>query len=160
MENWKKNITPQPGDLIKVRRSAGYCHFGIAISSKEVIHFSGLQGDDITNPENIKIRKAPLKMFYRDDELEVLADWLSPFTAKEVIKRASAYLDSSYFRGKYYNFVTNNCEHFARFIYFGDASSKQVNNAAAVAAALAGAVITATAITVKNAVKDKNNKRK
>lgn len=155
MEKWVKGKKPQQGDLIRVRRSAGYCHFGIAISEKEVIHFSGLQGDDVTNPENIRIRKAPIKMFYRDDELEVLDEWKSPFNSFEVVKRAKAYLDSAHFRGKYYNFVTNNCEHFARYVYYGDACSEQVRNGITVAAALTGAVVAATALSIKKAAEDK-----
>lgn len=157
-EKWIKNSKPQTGDILKVRRKAGYCHFGIAVSSKEVIHFTGLQGDDITNPDNIKIRKTGLSMFVREDELEILDSWSSPFTAKEVVKRAKTYLESSYFKGKQYNFLTNNCEHFARFCYYGDPECTQVKTGIATAAVLTGAFVTAAAVAVGKSLKNKTKK--
>ena len=160
MEKWLKGQRPQRGDIVRVKRNKGYCHFGIACSDKEVIHFTGLSGDDITNPENIKIRKTSLDQFERGDQIEILDNWYSPFASKDVLKRAEAYLESSFFRGKHYNFFTNNCEHFARYCYFGEATSSQVENGLTAAAVLTGAVVTAAVVNVTNAIKDskKNDK--
>ena len=101
-----------------------------------------------------------IDLFIKEDELEVLQGWHSPFTAKEVVDRAKGYLDSSLFRGKQYNFFTNNCEHFARYAYFGDATSDQVTNGLAAAAVLAGAVVTGTTIAVSSAIKKAVNNKK
>ena len=159
MEKWLLNKMPQKGDIVRVRRKRGYCHFGIACSSKEIIHYTGLQGDDISNPDNIKIRKTTLKMFERGDRVEILDGWYSPYNAKEVVKRAESFLESAQFRGKYYNFFTNNCEHFARYCYYGESESVQVENGAAAASVLAGALVTATVLTVKNTIKKARKKK-
>lgn len=156
MEKWLKNISPRKGDLIRVRRKAGYFHFGIALSDKEVIHYSGLLGDDVSNPENIKIRYASIETFVRDDVLEVLSEWLSPFNAEEVVNRAKNYVESAYFRGKTYNFVTNNCEHFARYCYYGEAESRQVLDTITGVAIATGVAVSAATVKIVKTIKDKN----
>lgn len=146
---FKKDIKPIEGDLIRVKRKAGYFHYGIVIENKDVIHFSGYQKDDILNSDNVDVHISSLNDFIKSDELEVNYPFDSLFSRKEVVKRAKD-LMKRYKKDKTkYNLINNNCEHVAREIYYGDHSSKQVNNVAAVVAgitALGAAAITAISI--------------
>ena len=144
-----KRRVPSKGDLLRVRRSAGYYHFGIAVDENTVIHFSAPQGDLSDNKQELMIIETPLSQFVRGDVLEIEEPYNSVFTPENVVKRAKNYVNSRYFRGKPYNFIENNCEHFARYCYDGDPKSKQVIDVttaviatgAAVVAGVAGAVI-------------------
>jgi len=126
---WSKKVKPQEGDLIRVRRKVGYCHYGIALSENEVIHYAGPVDDEVLNAENIKIRRAPISIFIKEDEIEVKTPFDSPFTRNEVVSRAKEYVNSSQFRGQNYDFLMNNCEHFARYCYYGNPQSVQVGRA-------------------------------
>ena len=117
---------PTKGDLIRVRRKAGYYHFGVAVSDDRVIHFTAVGGDLSKDTREIKIIETPLEDFLRGDILEVEVPYNSKFSRDSVIRRARKYLNSMYFRKKPYNFIDNNCEHFARYCYDGSSSSDQV----------------------------------
>ena len=117
--------TVQTGELLRVKRKAGYYHFGIASSPKTVIHFTGANGDLAPDEGGIMIRETSLKKFIDGDELESKNTSKSPFNPKEIVKRARSFLGQTTFRGKPYNLVTNNCEHFARYIFEGSAESLQ-----------------------------------
>jgi hypothetical protein len=121
-----KNTTFQRGDLLRVRRIAGYYHYGIASSENTVIHFSGMEGDNVLNPNNIKIIETPIDSFLRGDFLEVLTPFKSKFSREEIEKRARNCIGNSKFNGKFYNLTTNNCEHFAKYCYYGKRKSSQV----------------------------------
>lgn len=155
---FKKNIDILPGDLLRVKRSRGYYHYGIALDNENVIHFSGTNDDSISNYKDVKIRKAKLSLFLRGDELEVNIPFDSPFSREEIISRASKYLDSDKFNGSYYNLVNNNCEHFARYAYYGIIKSTQVNKIKSVVS-VAGAALAASSIAV-GISKNKNKKDK
>lgn len=147
---------PKPGDLLRVKRSAGYYHFGIASSNKTVIHFTGANGDLSDDSGGIMIRETSLKKFVENDELEAKNSSKSPFNPKEIIERARKYLGCTTFRGKPYNLVTNNCEHFARYCFEGSAESLQTEvttDNIKKTAKIAGK-------TINNAVKDLINKMK
>lgn len=135
------------GDLLRVKRKARYYHFGIAVDENTVIHFSGTVSDSVSNYKDVMIRKAPLSLFIKDDVLEVMSPYDSPFERDEVVRRAEAYVDNPQFKGHHYNLVINNCEHFARYIYYGKCQSKQVNNALSIVAASLGLVVTASTLT-------------
>ena len=123
---FKRNDVFQVGDLLRVRRLAGYYHYGIASSSDTVIHFSGVEGDNVLNPNNIKIIETSISDFLRGDFLEVLIPFKGKYTREEIEKRARNCIGNSKFNGKFYNLTTNNCEHFARFCYFGKRVSPQI----------------------------------
>ena len=155
-----KKRTPKAGDLLRVRRKAGYYHFGIAVSEDRVVHFTAPQGDLSDNKKDMRIIETSLDRFIKGDVLEIEEPYSAVFTREEVVKRAKNYANSHYFRGKPYNFVSNNCEHFARYCYDGEEQSLQVSavrsaviaTGVAVAAGVAGAVIVST--------KKKKNKTK
>lgn len=143
-----KNILPQTGDLIRVKRKKQYYHYGIALNERSVVHFSGLNDDSIMDYKKVMIRCASLSLFLRGDKLEVLTPFNSPFPRQEVVERAQSYVGCTKFNNSSYNIVTNNCEHFARYIYYGKVNSKQVTSVGTIAALssviLAGSIIVAT----------------
>ena len=59
-----------------------------------------------------------------------------------------------------YNFITNNCEHFANFIYYGDKVSKQVKVGTAVVATVVGGVLGVGAIVATAKNNNKKSKKK
>ncbi len=120
-----KVLKPKTGDLLRVKRNAGYYHFGIASSSNTVIHFTGANGDLAPDEGGIMIRETSLNKFVSGDELEAKNSCRSPFNPKEIVSRARNFLGQTTFRGKPYNVVTNNCEHFARYIFEGAPESLQ-----------------------------------
>ena len=131
---FNKVAKPLKGDLLRVRRKFGYYHFGIAVSEDRVIHFTG-SGQDFAMREKMKIIETPLKDFVKDGVLEIEQPYNSKFNRDDVVNKAREYKDSNKFMGKYYNLVSNNCEHFARYCYDGKAQSLQVVTAAIIAAA-------------------------
>lgn len=144
-----KNI--MPGDLVRVKRSKGYYHYGIMSDVDKIIHFTGPIDDSITKIENIKIRETSVENFVRGDTLQVLRPFSSSFDVNTVIERAKGFIGESKIFGKSYNLISNNCEHFARYIYFGKSDSKQVSivtNVLATTAIATGAVTTAAAIII------------
>ena len=116
---------PQSGDLLRVKRNAGYYHFGIASSKNTIVHFTGADGDLAPDNGGIMIRETSLKKFLNGDELQAKNSCKSPFKPKEIIARARSFIGQTTFRGKPYNIVTNNCEHFARYVFEGSAESLQ-----------------------------------
>lgn len=121
-----KTTKVEKGDLIRVRRKKGYCHFGIASSDSTVIHFTGDNEDSVLNSKGVLVRETSLERFLRGDTLEVETPYNSEFPRDIVVLRARDYLGKDKVNGKTYNFITNNCEHFARLCYEDSLESKQV----------------------------------
>ncbi len=136
---------PIKGDLLRVHRKEGYYHFGIAVSKDRVIHFTAEKSDLSQDKKDFLIIESSLERFLLGGELEIEAPYSSKFERDEVVNRAKNYVNSQLFHKKYYNFISNNCEHFARYCYDGSAQSEQVvtGTIAVVAAGalIAGAVI-------------------
>lgn len=120
---------PEMGDLVRVRRKSkgGYYHFGIATGPDSIVHFTDIGGDFGVN-NGILIRETTLSVFVLNDEIEVENHDKSPFFPEDIVYRARSFVGSSTFRDKPYNLLTNNCEHFARYIFNGIAESKQMND--------------------------------
>ena len=125
---WVKNCLPSKGDLLRVKRKKGYYHFGIASDSNHAIHYSGPHDDSIYDPSKLKIIHTVLAEFDRGDGFEVWVPYSSKFSRDEVVERAMTYLNSPTFRGRPYNFLKNNCEHFARWAYEDQARCIQVRD--------------------------------
>ncbi len=139
---FKKTTIIEKGDLIRVKRKIGYYHYGIATSSNTVIHFSDFDNDSVLDNTKIRIIETSLEDFYRGDKLEINTPYDSPFSRDEVVENAKKFLGDYKFNDKKYNLVTNNCEHFARYVYYGTSKSKQVVNVSAVLAAIGLSLIT------------------
>lgn len=159
--SWKKNLKPQAGDILRVHRKTGYYHYGIAVSNDRVVHFTAGDEDLAKNKKDMKIIESSLDRFLLGGRLEIESPYHASYEPKIVVERAKSYVNSQRFNGKYYNFITNNCEHFANFIYYGDRVSKQVKVGTAVVATVVGGVLGAGAIiatTKKSKPKSKNKK--
>ena len=156
---FKKVYRPEEGDMIRVRRKQGYAHFGIATSRNTVIHYSDFGSDSVLQASKVKIIETSLEDFLAGGKCEKVYPYDSPYDRKDVVARAKQHLGIKKFRDKTYNFVTNNCEHFASYIYYGVAESKQVQNATKVAVATAGIVSAAVSFAVEMKNKIKKNKQ-
>lgn len=123
-----KNVEPQIGAILRVKRDAGYYHFGVYYDTDTVCHYSGLTDDDINKPENIKIRLASLATFKKNGEIEVAQPDDTFLPIDEIKKRCDSYLGQNKFNGQYYSLIANNCEHFAKWACIDSISSKQVDD--------------------------------
>ncbi|MCQ2087290.1 MAG: lecithin retinol acyltransferase family protein [Bacilli bacterium] len=124
--SYEINVKPIKGDIIRVKRKLGYYHFGIYIGNNQVIHYSAEKDDSIFDNTNIKICLADLEEgFLRGDVLEVNIPFDSFFSRRVIVKRAKNLLGTHKFRGSDYDLLNNNCEHVARYCYYGDAVSAQ-----------------------------------
>ena len=157
--SWKKRLRPQAGDILRVHRKAGYYHYGIAVSNNRVVHFTAGDEDLAKNNKDMKIIESSLDRFLLGGTLQIESPYRASFDPEVVVERARSYVGSQKFNGKFYNFITNNCEHFANYIYYGDRVSKQVKVGTAVAATIATGVIGIGAI-VATAKKPKNKSKK
>ena len=157
--SWKKRLKPQAGDILRVHRKSGYFHYGIAVSNNRVVHFTAGDEDLAKNKKDMKIIESSLDRFLLGGTLEIESPYHASYDPEVVVERAKSYVNSPRFNGKYYNFITNNCEHFANFIYYGDRVSKQVKVGTAVVATLVAGAIGATAI-VATVKKPKNKSKK
>lgn len=152
-------LTPEPGDLLRVRRKAGYYHYGIAVDNNHVVHFTGAEGDLSKDAGGIMVRETSLNSFLAGDQLYVEKSYYSDFESEVIVERAKNAIGQTTFRGKPYNFVSNNCEHFARFIFNGKATCTQVRNAAKIVGVVGGTVVATIATTaLYKAFNKKKNK--
>ena len=132
----------EKGDLIRVKRKRkGYYHFGIASSKDTVIHFTGDNTDSIMNSKGVLVRETSVDSFVRKDELEVEFPYSSDFARDIVLERAKSFLGQKEVLGNTYNVVTNNCEHFARYCYYDEKKSKQVETVKKVAGTVKDVVV-------------------
>lgn len=129
-----KTSIVERGDIIRVKRSKGYYHFGIASSNNTVIHFTGDNNDSILDSKGVKVRETSLERFLRKDDLEVMFPYDSDFPRDIVVARARDFVGQEEVLGGKYNLVSNNCEHFARYCYYDEHQSKQVEKITNVAA--------------------------
>jgi len=124
--SYEINRFPKKGDIIRVKRKLGYYHYGIYIGKDKVIHYSGVQDDSIFDNTNISVQLTDLREgFLRGDLMEVYYPYESPFYRFQVKRRAKKLLGVHKFRDEEYDLLKNNCEHFATYCYFGEATSSQ-----------------------------------
>lgn len=136
--NWYENSEPifyepshkpERGDILAVpRKNGAYTHYGIYVGNNRVVHFSGPVGDDIGGV-NTRIRKTLLKDFARGDTfyVQVINEKKRKFSPFEVIKRANSCVGLDEVVGGKYNFMLNNCEHFATWCVYGVGMSHQIH---------------------------------
>ncbi len=125
-----ENKKPEKGDILAVqRKNAIYIHYGIYVGDNQVVHFSGPVGDDVNNPKNVQIRKTSLEDFLRGDPLkiQVIDETRRKFTPEQVVQRALDNVGKSEVVTGKYNFVMNNCEHFATWCVYGRGDSHQIH---------------------------------
>lgn len=157
--NFKKVYRPEEGDLIRVRRKQGYAHFGVATSRNTVVHYSDYGNDSILDASKVRVIETTLEEFLMGGKCEKVHPYESPFDRKEVVSRAKSLIGSMRFRNMIYNVVTNNCEHFASYIYYGEARSIQVEKATDFAVKSAGVLTAAVSFAISLANKNKKKKQ-
>lgn len=124
--NFVINGELKKGDLIRVRRKLGYYHFGIYVGNNQVIHYTADKNDSIFDNSSIEVMQSDLDSgFLRGDTLEVQFPFDSTYFRFVVCKRAKKLLGTKQFRGMPYDVLKNNCEHFATYCYYGEATSNQ-----------------------------------
>ncbi|MDR0552424.1 MAG: lecithin retinol acyltransferase family protein [Spirochaetaceae bacterium] len=122
------------GDIIFVDRGL-YKHYGVYNSEKSVIHFSTDSGAE-TTAANAYIRETTLGEFLKGGVLRVDRTIRAAFPPEEVARRALSLAGAK--RGEY-DFLLNNCEHFAHWCATGEFESAQVAEGAAAAQTIAEA---------------------
>jgi hypothetical protein len=97
-----------------------YRHYGIDVGDGTAVHF---RGDRFLIQRTAWIQRTSLQSFLSGGELHVEEDVDYAFTRDEVTVRALSEVGGN-FGG--YNFIFNNCEHFAYWCATGKKISKQV----------------------------------
>lgn len=124
-EIWSSK-NPQRGDHIRVCRGV-YHHHGIFISAVEVIHFTGDDDDSVLDWSKAHVIKSDLQKFLRGGTVEVKeyndAELDDLYPVEGIVSYARACLGDGG-----YNFIFNNCEHFANACTLGKHRSRQVEN--------------------------------
>jgi len=95
-------------------------HYGIDVGDGTAVHFTG---DRFLVQSSARIRKTSIQRFLSCGKLHVEKGVNYKFTRDEVVQRALKEVDGD-FGG--YNFIFNNCEHFANWCATGKKISKQV----------------------------------
>ncbi|OON96139.1 MAG: NC domain protein [Candidatus Epulonipiscioides saccharophilum] len=122
-EIWSE-VAPKKGDHIRVKRGV-YSHHGVYVSDDEVIHFAGVDDDNVLDWANNEVIKTDLKQFLRGGILEV-----KEYTDEELddlypVEQIVAYARTC-LGDKEYNLAFNNCEHFANMCTLGRFRSRQI----------------------------------
>ena len=107
------------GDHIKVARQL-YDHHGIDVGNGEVIHYSGEMNAEKKNAVICRVSKAA---FAAGGKVEIVIHEGNCFLPEETVQRAEKYLGDGL---GLYDFLGNNCEHFAYWCKTGRRESKQV----------------------------------
>ena len=99
------------GDHIRVKRPT-YFHHGLYVGNNEVIHYTSLQDDGVSSPDEVEVRKTSLSFFAKEEIVEVaslsLKEKFFKRSKKETVRLATSSLGE-----KNYSFIHNNCEDFA-----------------------------------------------
>ena len=115
---------PKMGDHIRVKRGL-YAHHGIFVSDKEVIHFTGKDGDSILDWSKPEVIQSDLDYFLKGGILEVKEytdeEFSQLYTPQQIVEYARACMGD-----KGYHLAFNNCEHFANVCTLNSFRSQQV----------------------------------
>ena len=129
----------------------------------EVIHFSGPVGDNVLNNDDVLIRTTTLDGFVRGGQIEVEVynerEQELIGSAEEIVEVAKNHIGQKYFRGRKYNIINNNCEHFAHFCVYGKKKSEQVERVVKTVSVAAAGVVVAVAGALIIPKKNKNDKK-
>lgn len=115
---------PKMGDHIRVKRGL-YAHHGIFVSDKEIIHFTGKDGDSILDWSKPEVIQSDLDYFLKGGILEVKEYTDEKFSQlympQQIVEYARACIGD-----KGYHLAFNNCEHFANVCTLNSFRSQQV----------------------------------
>lgn len=114
------------GDHIRVNRGF-YFHHGVYIGGNQVVHYTALNDDGMSDSSNVEVRQTSLDFFAKDSivekcELEGKEKRLK-YKNKAIIKIALLSIGT-----KNYNVLHNNCEDFANKCCYKHPITSQVNS--------------------------------
>jgi hypothetical protein len=115
----------EPGDIIwanRIAKGLPYNHCGVYAGDGKVIHFAAPAGSEI-NMENAVIHITTIERFQDNCPLKIIdfPENVHCYSGEETVKRALSRIGE-----KGYNFLTNNCDHFAIWCKTGKHCSYQV----------------------------------
>lgn len=118
-------VEPVLGDHIRVAYR-GYYHHGIYIGNDEVIEFG--EASAVLKPaEDVEVHKVSVEEFLQGGFLEVRIydrkERKTKNSPEKVVEIAKSKLGE-----KGYNFIFNNCEHFANICVFNEKKSIQIDD--------------------------------
>lgn len=106
---------PQTGDILRIRKNNVF-HYGICVANDRAVEFGAAQEAKNAPPETVKVRECPISDFTGEAsfcvgraEAEERA-----FSPETIAARARARIGEGN-----YDFIRNNCEHFAYECAFG-----------------------------------------
>jgi hypothetical protein len=114
---------PKPGDVIWANRffkGRPYNHCGIYEGAGQVIHFAAPEGSEISQ-ENAVVHRTSLDHFADGCPVKII-EYPEGYSTEETLRRARSRIGE-----KGYNFLTNNCDHFATDCKTGEHHSLQVD---------------------------------
>jgi cell wall-associated NlpC family hydrolase len=117
-------IKLKPGDIIWANRMAKglpYNHCGVYAGNGKVIHFAAPAGSEISI-ENAVVHETTLKHFQDNCPLKIISfpKNVRCFSSEKTVERARSRIGE-----KGYDFLTNNCDHFAIWCKTGKHCSLQ-----------------------------------
>lgn len=116
----------KPGDHIRVKRTF-YYHHGIYVGNDEVIHYCGEQGDSISDPSKVLVRKTSADFFAREGIIEKASltkgELRNKRPSDDIIASANKMLGIGG-----YDFYRNNCEDLAVRCCYKKPISTQLKN--------------------------------
>lgn len=115
------------GDIVKVRHAL-YVHYGVYVETSDdphIIHYTGENG-----PQDFSgmIRETPISVFLNGETKYSVCEfdpknYKTIYSGEETVKRAKSKLGE-----RNYNFLTNNCEHFAVWCKTGEEKCFQLRD--------------------------------
>ena len=123
METWTVRKL-NAGDRIRVDRGS-YFHHGIYIGGGEAVHFCAEDGDGITEPEKVEVRRTSMEEFARGSFCEVME--LSGDRKKRRKPQDAVEYALKHIGQKGYDILNYNCEHFANECVFFEGYSSIVD---------------------------------
>jgi len=125
---------PKRGDVIwadRMDKGRPYNHCGIYEGGGYVIHYAAPEGSEISQ-ENAVVHQTTLDKFKDGCKLRIV-EFPEGFSAEETVRRARSRIGE-----KDYNFITNNCDHFATWCKTGEHRSVQADEVKKVITLLGG----------------------
>lgn len=116
---------PRPGDVIwanRIVKGLPYNHCGVYEGGGQVIHFAAPKGSEISQ-ENAVVHRTSIDRFADGCPVKII-DYPEGYSSGETLRRARSRIGE-----KGYDFLINNCDHFATKCKTGEHRSLQVDTA-------------------------------
>jgi hypothetical protein len=118
--SWRSGLGQEPplgAHLATSRR--GYTHHGMYVGEGRVVHYSGLSGFWQCGP----VEEVSLLRFAAGHSVRIVDHGRSMYSPQEIVRRARSRIGENDYR-----LLTNNCEHFCNWCFYGVSRSAQVEH--------------------------------